>query len=154
VLLLFPGQPDRSVAIAASGHYRRSAGIEQDLVYVPDTSDALELLDAKAFTQKFKWKNDPDKVRLADRWSDVGRIGNPSYIRSTSLKSALIDAKDPRYQPVTASALARGTMACNRGPGFQERGGRVTKCNTEESLARPDTSRLGLAPMSGSNHFR
>jgi WD40 repeat protein len=67
VLLLFPGQPDRYLSVAASGHYRGSPGIEQEMVYVADTGTGVELLEADAFAQRFQWKNDPEKVRLTDR---------------------------------------------------------------------------------------
>jgi WD40 repeat protein len=67
VLLLFPGQPDRFVTVSPSGHYRGSAGIEQELVYVVDAGQGQELLDPEAFTKKYQWTNDPEKVRLTDR---------------------------------------------------------------------------------------
>jgi WD40 repeat protein len=66
VLLLFPGQPDRYLSIAASGHYRGTPGIEQEMFYVADTGAGVDLLDAETFAEKFKWTNDPEKVKLAE----------------------------------------------------------------------------------------
>ena len=53
---------DRFVSIASDGHYRGSAGIEQELVYVVQTDKGQETLNPTEFANRFNWKNEPSKV--------------------------------------------------------------------------------------------
>ncbi len=48
------------------GHFRGTPGAEKELVCVVLTEDGhQETLPPAEFEQKYGWKNDPDKVRLA-----------------------------------------------------------------------------------------
>jgi WD40 repeat protein/serine/threonine protein kinase len=63
---VFFGLPrDRALAVGATGHYRCTPGVEQDLVYVVRTERGQETLTPPEFAQKYGWKNDPERVRPA-----------------------------------------------------------------------------------------
>jgi WD40 repeat protein len=50
------------------GHYRAAPEeLEQKLIYVAETADAVEVLNPEAFQKRFGWTNDPEKARLAGR---------------------------------------------------------------------------------------
>jgi hypothetical protein len=55
------------LAVAATGHSRASPGAERDLVYAAVTDQGQQTLTAEEFTEKYGWKNDPKRVRLAGR---------------------------------------------------------------------------------------
>ncbi len=65
VLFGLPG--DRGLAVGATGHYRCTPGVEQDLVYVVQTEQGQETLTPPELARRFGWKNDPDQVRPAGR---------------------------------------------------------------------------------------
>jgi len=55
-----------SVFLDSHGNYRGTPGTEDYLVYVVQTEDGQETLTTKEFAWKYKWQNDPDKVRRPD----------------------------------------------------------------------------------------
>jgi hypothetical protein len=57
------------LAVSAEGHYRSRGPwrIERELVYVVQTEHGQDTLTPEEFAQKYGWKNDPDRVRLADQ---------------------------------------------------------------------------------------
>jgi serine/threonine protein kinase/WD40 repeat protein len=55
----------KGLAISPEGHYRGSPGVERDIVYVVKTKDGQQTLKPKEFEEKYGWKNDPSRVRLA-----------------------------------------------------------------------------------------
>jgi WD40 repeat protein/serine/threonine protein kinase len=57
--------PTGQVAISPDGHFRGTPGAEKELVYVVVTDTGQETLTPAEFAQKYGWKNDPEKVRLA-----------------------------------------------------------------------------------------
>jgi WD40 repeat protein len=63
--LLVPLGNGRGLAISPEGHYRGTPGVERELVYVVQTDKGQETLTPQEFEQKYHWKNDPDRVRLA-----------------------------------------------------------------------------------------
>jgi WD40 repeat protein len=56
---------DRALAVGATGHYRCTPGVEEDLVYVVQTDKGQETLTPEEFARKYHWKNDPNQVRPA-----------------------------------------------------------------------------------------
>jgi hypothetical protein len=56
---------DRGLAVSADGHFRCTAGVEDDLLYVVQTDKGQETLAPQEFARRHGWKNDPDKVRPA-----------------------------------------------------------------------------------------
>jgi WD40 repeat protein len=66
-LLLLTDQ--RWLSISPGGHYGGSDNIEGVLRYVvlPDGGTTTETLSPKEFATKYQWKNNPSRVRLADR---------------------------------------------------------------------------------------
>lgn len=62
---------DKFLALTPDGHYRGSPGIEDELVYVALTEDGVQLtLAPQEFSEKYGWKNDPEKVRLVPAGQD------------------------------------------------------------------------------------
>lgn len=56
---------DHWLAIHPDGHYRGTPRVERELVYVAQLDDGSQItLTPEEFEKRFKWKNDPDKVRL------------------------------------------------------------------------------------------
>jgi WD40 repeat protein len=55
---------EQSMTISATGHFRCHSPIERELVVVVDTDCGQETLSREAFTRKFGWQNDPERVRL------------------------------------------------------------------------------------------
>jgi WD40 repeat protein/serine/threonine protein kinase len=58
------GDPDQYLAVSADGHYRISAQAWRYMVYVVRTRAGQETLSPEEFEKKYRWKNEPDKVRL------------------------------------------------------------------------------------------
>lgn len=57
---------DRTLVVGADGNYRATPVMERQLVVVVVTADGRqETLSIAEFSQKYGWKNDPDKVRLS-----------------------------------------------------------------------------------------
>jgi len=65
--VLIPAMSDNEyICIGPEGHYRGSPRIEGDLVYVAQDEDGSQVTyTAKEFSEKFGWKNDPNKARFA-----------------------------------------------------------------------------------------
>ncbi len=59
------------VAISSEGHFRGSAEIEKQLVYVVQTDDGQETLPPEEFAEKYGWRNNPDTVHLDMKANDV-----------------------------------------------------------------------------------
>ncbi len=55
---------DQHLLVSADGHYQATEDIEQDLVYVVQTDEGQETLTPQEFSERYGWKNDPQKVRL------------------------------------------------------------------------------------------
>ena len=67
VFCTFLALPGGQYAVfSPEGHYYASPGVEKDLVYVVQTEKGQETLSPEEFNEKYGWKNDPEKVRLAD----------------------------------------------------------------------------------------
>jgi WD40 repeat protein len=65
--VLLPGEPFAHLAVRADGHYRGSARIERQIMFVVQKRDGTsETLTPAEFEQRYGWKNDPAKVRLID----------------------------------------------------------------------------------------
>jgi WD40 repeat protein len=56
---------DRGLAVSAGGHFRCTAGVEDDLIYVVQTDKGQETLSPREFARRCGWKNEPDQVRPA-----------------------------------------------------------------------------------------
>jgi hypothetical protein len=62
----------KGIAINAEGHYcgsragkfSRGRSVEQQIVYVVQTRDGQQTLTPEEFARKYRWKNDPTRVRL------------------------------------------------------------------------------------------
>jgi WD40 repeat protein len=63
-LTLVPLRDGKWLALRPDGHYRGSAGVEKELVYVVQTEKGQELLAPAEFEKQYGWKNDPQRVRL------------------------------------------------------------------------------------------
>jgi WD40 repeat protein len=61
------------LTLTAEGHYRGSPGIERDIVYVVQTDAGQETLTPEEFSQRYGWKNDPEKVSLVGAPEATGR---------------------------------------------------------------------------------
>jgi WD40 repeat protein len=64
---LVPLRDEQYLVVSPEGHYRGTRRIERELVYVVQTDHGQDTLTPEEFAQKYGWKNDPDRVRLADR---------------------------------------------------------------------------------------
>lgn len=59
-------QDEGYVIIQPDGHWRGSPGVEKKLIYIALSEDGRQdMYTPEEFAQKFGWKNDPEKVRLA-----------------------------------------------------------------------------------------
>jgi WD40 repeat protein len=65
--VLFGLPSDRALAVGATGHYRCTPGVEQDLVYVVRTEGGQETRTPQAFAREYGWTNDPEQVRPAGK---------------------------------------------------------------------------------------
>jgi WD40 repeat protein len=55
---------EQSLAVGSDGHFRASARLGEELVYVVVTDQGQETLGPEEFARKYGWKNDPERVRL------------------------------------------------------------------------------------------
>jgi WD40 repeat protein/serine/threonine protein kinase len=55
----------QGVAISPEGHFAGPPNIEKELVYVIETARGQQMLSPEEFAERFSWKNDPARVRLA-----------------------------------------------------------------------------------------
>lgn len=56
------------LAILPDGHYRGPPRIDRHLVYVAQLADGSQVtVMPEEIEKRFKWKNDPDKVRLVGK---------------------------------------------------------------------------------------
>ncbi|MBI4615443.1 MAG: serine/threonine protein kinase [Planctomycetes bacterium] len=65
--LLLSIEPGRDLVASAAGHYRSSGAGEEELVYVALAGGKQEMLAPGEFREKYGWKNDPSRARLAGR---------------------------------------------------------------------------------------
>jgi WD40 repeat protein len=65
---LLPGLPDRHwLCVGPTGHCRGSKGVAEHIVYVAQLDDGSNItLSPQEFTQRFGWKNNPEKATLLD----------------------------------------------------------------------------------------
>jgi WD40 repeat protein len=65
--VLLPGDPFQQLTITADGHYRGTARVDRQIMFVVQKRDGTsETLTPAEFEQRCGWKNDPSKVRLID----------------------------------------------------------------------------------------
>ena len=58
---------DTSTKVSPDGHFKGSEGISDKLIYIVQSEDGVQhTLTPAEFAEKYDWKNDPEKVRLAD----------------------------------------------------------------------------------------
>src|SRR6185436_519568 len=56
---------DQHLVMSPDGHYRGTPGVEAELVYVVQTEQGQETLGPEEFAEKYGWKNEPSRTRLA-----------------------------------------------------------------------------------------
>jgi hypothetical protein len=59
---LLPLNDGAALAFSPHGHYRGSPGLEKELVYIVRTHHGQETLTPEEFSQRYGWKNDPQKA--------------------------------------------------------------------------------------------
>lgn len=64
VVTFVASRNDQVLVLSPEGHYLVSPGIEKDLVYVVQTDAGQDTLTPAEFSQRYGWKNDPERVRL------------------------------------------------------------------------------------------
>ena len=55
------------LALEPDGHYRGSAGVEKEILYVVQTGGTQETLTPEEFADKYEWQNDPERVDLGSQ---------------------------------------------------------------------------------------
>jgi WD40 repeat protein len=55
------------LAVAANGYYQGSPGIDKAIVHVVETAKGQETLSPEEFSNRFGWKNDPEKANALGR---------------------------------------------------------------------------------------
>jgi WD40 repeat protein len=78
---------DAWLTLAGSGHYHSSPGVERQLIYVVQTEAGQEILTPDEFSEKYGWKNDPEKVTLT---------GEPSGQQPAGAGESPKDADQPK----------------------------------------------------------
>jgi len=63
---------NRPLVVSSDGHYAGPPGVEAELVYVVQTDQGQQMLSPAEFVEKYGWKNDPHKVRLAGQQTASG----------------------------------------------------------------------------------
>jgi eukaryotic-like serine/threonine-protein kinase len=58
---------EKTLTLTPAGHYRGTGGIGRDLVYVAQTAGGQETLTPGEFEEKYRWRNDPTRVRLTGK---------------------------------------------------------------------------------------
>jgi len=67
------------VLLSPEGHYYASPGVEKELVYIVQTEKGQETLSPGEFTERYGWKNDPDRLEIGEPQSlsvDLGRVSS------------------------------------------------------------------------------
>jgi WD40 repeat protein len=62
---LFSLEGSHWLALSPEGHYRGSAGVEQQLQVVVQTEKGQQTLTVEQFEKRYGWKNNPERVRLS-----------------------------------------------------------------------------------------
>jgi WD40 repeat protein/serine/threonine protein kinase len=66
--VLLPGEPFQQLTITADGHYRGTARVDRQIMFVVQKRDGTsETLTPAEFQHRHGWKNDLGKVRLVDK---------------------------------------------------------------------------------------
>jgi hypothetical protein len=63
-IVLLPLKDQRAAAISTDGHYRGTPGADERLLYLVLNSAGHELFTPEQFSRRYRWKNDPERVRL------------------------------------------------------------------------------------------
>jgi WD40 repeat protein/serine/threonine protein kinase len=87
---------ERSLTIAADGHYSGSPRVERELVCVVENGQGREVLTPEEFAGKYGWQNDPQRVRLTEATLKAsraprGRTENESGIRREPRRRTGVD---------------------------------------------------------------
>jgi len=61
------GQPEQVVLIGIDGHVRMDVDRPETIVYVAQTDEGQLTLSPEAFAERFRWRNNPSKVKLLPR---------------------------------------------------------------------------------------
>jgi serine/threonine protein kinase/dipeptidyl aminopeptidase/acylaminoacyl peptidase len=89
---------DAWLTLAADGHYVCSPGVQQQLIYVVQTDQGQETLTPDEFSEKYGWKNDPEKVTLT---------GEPSGQQPAGAGESPKDADQPEPAEPTQPAAPK-----------------------------------------------
>jgi WD40 repeat protein/serine/threonine protein kinase len=57
-------EDQEAIVVSPEGHFRGPPQVEKQLVYVVQTDHGQETFSPQEFTKKYRWRNDPQKVRL------------------------------------------------------------------------------------------